>query len=167
MFDPFLTHQKVLAGSSYRAHFHGLFRLFPLLHLFYCISFLSASSFYCIFFYQLLVLRLFFIIHFLTRQKKQANPDGSGPFSFVALSNIWCRSSIWLPIGGGPNLFGLVFHFIFKNILLILSPFFQYIELHLLKIHSTGSNHSICINKLYRRKCILILYLDTVTSPCK
>ena len=32
---------------------------------------------------------------------------------------------------------------------------------------SIGSIHSICINKLYRRKCILILYLDTVTSPCK
>ena len=50
-------------------------------------------------FYQLLVLRLFFLHLFLTREKKQANPDGSGPFSFVDLLNIWCRG-IWLPIGG-------------------------------------------------------------------
>ena len=43
-----LIYQKVLAGSSYRISMDGLaepFSFFSFLRLFYCISFLSASSF--------------------------------------------------------------------------------------------------------------------------
>ena len=58
--------------------------VFPLTHepfsflcLFYCISFLSASSFYCISVLSASRLASFFFILFLTRQKMQANPDHS------------------------------------------------------------------------------------------
>ena len=71
----------------------SLFPLFPFLHLFYCISFLLASSFYCISFISASSFAPFFPL------KEAGKPDRSGPFSFVAVSNIWCRG-IWLPIGG-------------------------------------------------------------------
>ena len=65
----------------------GLFPFFSFLRLFYCISLLSVSSFYCITFLSASSIAPFFFILFLTHQKKQANPDGAGPFSIVALSN--------------------------------------------------------------------------------
>ena len=73
--------QVFLAGSCYRISTDDnepFTFFFSFLHLFYCIFFLSASIFYCI----------SFLSAFSTRQKKQANQDRSGPFSFGALSNI-------------------------------------------------------------------------------
>ena len=102
-----INRQKVLAGSSYRISTDNddeLFSFFFILASFLLHLLVIASSFYCISFLSaFLDLRLFFLILFLTRQKKQANQDRSGPFSFLALSNIWCRG-IWLPISGFKDL---------------------------------------------------------------